>query len=77
MHNVIILITLYYVLPMRKISTLIYLVDDTTIPLESILYESVEQPTTNELLNSIFEFIEVDPGSELITRILEHLNEQG
>jgi hypothetical protein len=62
---------------MRKISTLIYLVDDTTIPLESILYESVEQPTTNELLNSIFEFIEVDPGSELITRILEHLNEQG
>jgi hypothetical protein len=65
------------VLPMRKISTLIYLVDDTTIPLESILYESVEQPTTNELLNSIFEFIEVDPGSELITRILEHLNEQG
>lgn len=64
-------------LPMRKISTLIYLVDDTTLPSESILYESVEQSTTDELLNSIFEFIEIDPGSELITRILEHLDDPG
>jgi len=75
MHNVIILITLYYVLPMRKISTLFYLLDDTTLASGPILYESIEQSKTDELLNSIFEFIEVDPGSELVTGILEHLDD--
>lgn len=77
MHYVIILITPNCVLPMRKISTLFYLVDDTTLPSDIILFEDVDQLTTDELINSFFEFIEVDPGSDLVTRIFERLEDLG
>ena len=60
---------------MKKISTLLYLLDDTTLPSGTICSQDQEYHTTDELLNDLFRYIEVDPGAGLVTLTIARIKE--
>lgn len=58
---------------MRNISTFFYLVDTITLPSESLLFENKLQPAADELLSVFFDYIEVDPGPDMVMRTIERM----
>lgn len=58
---------------MAKTSTLIYLVDDLNLPSDMLLNQNIEPQLTEKYDCSILDFLEIDPGDELVTRTLKFL----
>lgn len=60
---------------MAKTSTLIYLVDDYEIPSDMLLFPEYETTLKDEYLLSILDLLETDPGDELVSKIMERIEE--
>lgn len=61
---------------MVEISTLFYLVDDFNLPSDMILTPNQENLLKDEYFSVFLDILEVDPGEELVSRIMERLEEK-
>ena len=60
---------------MVRSSTLIYLVDDYNMPSDMLLYPELETTLRDEYMCSILDLLETDPGDELVSKIMEKIEE--
>jgi hypothetical protein len=58
---------------MTGTSTLLYLVDDMNIPADTLLTPYQETLLKDEYYITFLNLLEVDPGDDLVTRIMERL----
>ncbi len=58
---------------MVEISTLFYLVDDFNLPSDMILTPNNETILEDEYYTFFLNFLEIDPGEELVAKTLERL----
>jgi hypothetical protein len=63
---------------MRNISTLLYLVDDMNLPLDTTVLTSIQDdPLKDQFYIRLLNLLEVDPGKRLVARIMDRIEETG
>jgi len=60
---------------MVEISTLFYLVDDFNLPSDMILTPNQDNLLKDEYYSVFLDILEIDPGEELVSKIMERLEE--
>lgn len=60
---------------MREISTLFYLVDNMNLPSDTFLNPYQDNQLKDEFYSWFLNLLEIDPGEDLVTRIMERIGE--
>ena len=61
---------------MREISTLIYLVDDLNLPSDTLLHQNQEElQLVDEQCIQMLNRLAIDPGEDLVLRIMQQMGE--
>jgi len=59
---------------MVKNFTLFYLVDDISLSTDILLSPSNDNPLQDEEIDFLLDLLEYDPGAELVTKTLQHID---